>query len=1758
MNRFKISLLTIQHETGSNASKFILNTISEFYDQMMNADFPMEYTTFAYTYDEKFSIHTNAQKELSFKMDRYVTRSDAIEENPFTQNIVIGSQLLLEDTNARQHLLTVNKIGYTFYENNITYQYSCVDNFTYQLGRQNDGYTINNDVGTNDFLGSHTVDWWVQKIILPDCKISYTYKQLTEKVVEHGILVKRPIAQDSLYNRTVLFSGSGTANSILISLGESNELMLNTYEHYESDGTLTTYFWYEPKKHAENSGLRYSPYSDIKTFSLTHDGSSLSTVFNIQTHSINDNLISLFPPVTSFFSNYFLSDQWDNTSYSAGVFNNLAHGMSYHFTPSEHPLQLQRVDAYLNTKYTATQYDVSHTPDYNVGDYVYQSLFNSYYLFQCVQKQEAGSTPITPMFDVLHQFWMPCFYTQNVNSCFLILNSDIPTWITTYYAYMKFESLNGQISYYRLNNSSDRCYSSQHIWTLNSHDADYIWSSTDDLTYIIIDFNDTTFAQDTSFEEYDIYITFYRDPTAEDLEFATVADTCPWLENKLIDFSYHQTHNILNKPELQHLNQLIQQDLRKINGRLLVYAQDYYNALHQKTKLLSEIINNLDMIGATFESDVVQFMSKPGTMLDTSNFSKQCEYINEIYNRAQTNQEKIGMLNLSDTLSEYVNNYINHEQSFLKNMFNFRKYFDAPISILGQNNTLYKYTFEITNTKYNFYGVNPQPIKYTKTLKDDITQHPSVKLYYKQQEADIANEKTSYIPVSEQLLVDTTNFNHFYIPNITKGGYIPATQYVPNAKYYCVIFNGTWTDTSEAPSWTPQDITIDSYNFHVSKNGNKNVIVSVSDFNYVIAEDVDTIKAALAAGIDIGTTEISGTSYQISSKKFAWNVSYQQITHIAIIKNAWYKTSPRPSTWYVPVYDKYYSTDDWPNQNIIYNSAADPADTIGTIKPRALNYTCDLLNLFPDIEDIDADLFDASSAYKMYVKYFDTSLWYAHEDQDHIIHYYPTKLINATNESSSYRRVYTRTSAWQLLGTLPLGIIEAGAVYFISSGIKTLIKNNNNTNFNLSGSCKWDVDGNASAGNWKRFDGLIKNQLANNSDYLKLYFTKSQDAYNQFADLSDKWQWPQYIYPTYTTLDQYPSGCSTTNYYYKTNWLRVITEYDLVTRNSKYYIVNNAFLCNINQTGAIGVQKTPYCRLNKQLYYPLQSCMEVIDTAIVDWEKTPTITMSQLLQAMYGDTISYSTDGSYQWHDASDHYFYILYEENYDLDPASDTNIMTATKIIGQLNGIYRMIDISDLTNTTQWNGIYIVATEDSAFELATSYNETTTYYYSADGKTDFTRAYTYVQCEDFYYYPTKHYVMESFNNYNNITSLPYYEDNVTDIFSIRWQPCELRSDNKIYVNNNEIGTYTYTSKELNGLTNGEFWVQYHTKIDNPILIQYCSIVETNLTEYWQQAYAASKYCKFYLPESWLPRTDQGTNVFYQGIVNESKWIKDESVNPIIRATLASRYIPQVQPITNCARYVFKHHNTNLVLAQEITNYERTNLSYNDVKSITDINNAAISQMFINDLQLDLTQWFAIQQYDSYVYYQYIDGGTTWQQALDLFTGGLVSNEYFNGWDIMMINLLQSGYYINYEPAKYYEYQQKHDQLWRQLYQNYPSVILEKSFTYEDATNSRELLEAAQIAFNQYKQVERQYNIGIIKFDKLKGNSSQPLAIGDSIELQADEFYNGQDDISKSLTQLLFITDMSYTLRNPADMSITVNTIKYTDKVIKELLHLIR
>ena len=114
--------------------------------------------SFCYTYDEKFELHQNTQRTLTFSMNRDVIREDRIEKNPFINYLYIGAQLLLVDKYDNHHLMTVSKINYEFHAINTVFKYECQDSFNYQLSRQNAGYAIENNPDSVDFIGAKTLD----------------------------------------------------------------------------------------------------------------------------------------------------------------------------------------------------------------------------------------------------------------------------------------------------------------------------------------------------------------------------------------------------------------------------------------------------------------------------------------------------------------------------------------------------------------------------------------------------------------------------------------------------------------------------------------------------------------------------------------------------------------------------------------------------------------------------------------------------------------------------------------------------------------------------------------------------------------------------------------------------------------------------------------------------------------------------------------------------------------------------------------------------------------------------------------------------------------------------------------------------------------------------------------------------------------------------------------------------------------------------------------------------------------------------------------------------------------------------------------------------------------------------------------------------------------------------------------------------------------------------------------------------------------
>lgn len=129
-------------------------------------------------------------------------------------------------------------------------------------------------------------------------------------------IIKEPFTSIDLdgndeYQTTIIFSCSNSnANAALISLGENLDLMLHSYESRNTSNEIlqyNKYFWFEPKKNQDVSGLSYSPKTNISNFSLNFAGDNLTTILNVNSNESGDDLVTLIPTVPAVFNTLFQS-----------------------------------------------------------------------------------------------------------------------------------------------------------------------------------------------------------------------------------------------------------------------------------------------------------------------------------------------------------------------------------------------------------------------------------------------------------------------------------------------------------------------------------------------------------------------------------------------------------------------------------------------------------------------------------------------------------------------------------------------------------------------------------------------------------------------------------------------------------------------------------------------------------------------------------------------------------------------------------------------------------------------------------------------------------------------------------------------------------------------------------------------------------------------------------------------------------------------------------------------------------------------------------------------------------------------------------------------------------------------------------------------------------------------------------------------------------------------------------------------------------
>ena len=415
------------------------------------------------------------------------------------------------------------------------------------------------------------------------------------------------------------------------------------------------------------------------------------------------------------------------------------------------------------------------------------------------------------------------------------------------------------------------------------------------------------------------------------------------------------------------------------------------------------------------------------------------------------------------------------------------------------------------------------------------------------------------------------------------------------------------------------------------------------------------------------------------------------------------------------------------------------------------------------------------------------------------------------------------------------------------------------------------------------------------------------------------------------------------------------------------------------------------------------------------------------------------------------------------------------------------------------------------------------------------------------------------------------------------------------------------------GRTNGEWYVlvkfikkigeKDYTPNDN---LAFASM-QAELTNYWDQAYHSSRFCDYFLPEYWNnPFSKDGEdNKYLFNIPNVSAETVESDINAET-VKLDETYIPLVEiysevkdgtMVDQFPVYTFKYDETqkttDKLLAERKPIFEDIFSSGARIfKKVSqqDSNEEGSSQQDSN--QEDPSQQKPTQRDHIVInenkklyknYYIVTEGGIKWnnlvefwlndQEAETWFTTEVGSNQYdnrftdnkkwtptkyvFGGiYPIMLYKLLHE---VRLDTIEEYEKaQQKHDAVWNRIYNTYGNVVLENSYSNSTAVNAEELYIAASNYFKDKAVPEKQYNISVIDIYSLKGYNNQKIQVTDQIRLAGQDFYDEMDELKDLINQPLFVSEISYSLRSDGDIKLTVNTIKYQDKLIRKLVSLIK
>lgn len=345
--------------------------------------------------------------------------------------------------------------------------------------------------------------------------------------------------------------------------------------------------------------------------------------------------------------------------------------------------------------------------------------------------------------------------------------------------------------------------------------------------------------------------------------------------------------------------------------------------------------------------------------------------------------------------------------------------------------------------------------------------------------------------------------------------------------------------------------------------------------------------------------------------------------------------------------------------------------------------------------------------------------------------------------------------------------------------------------------------------------------------------------------------------------------------------------------------------------------------------------------------------------------------------------------------------------------------------------------------------------------------------------------------------------------------------------------------------TNGQYYFNKYKKDDNnQTVIENVALIETTLTGYWTAAYNASLNGHYFLPEKWQPNlTQEGTYTCSQvniyDVINE-------------KGEINSKWVPEITVKSNVNEIVYTYDNSIKIAEENKQDWM---------------------------MELDCYNWKEVPVQNSLtnIYEVVKDTGKTWIDLLiEIKLGNLVTDtavdiekiktiteeykkqyKYFDGSYIIIFKILKDCMF-NKNTTLYETYLNNNKKIWQQIHKDYGMLILESSFTSDNAVDSKSLLQQAMAYYKDYEKPQTKYSLSVIDIAHLDGYTTIPIAIGDQVALVARSFYDEEDYIKQLLEERLFVNEISYELRKDSDITLGVDTISYQDKLISKLVKLIK